>query len=60
MALCKQCVFYIESIDELGRDFNDIGDEQDHFCLMYDDAIPECVFYGNENCPFYEPKGVKP
>ena len=56
MALCKNCAFYSETIDELNRDFNDVGDVDNHYCPMYQDAIPEGVFNGEKNCEFYEEK----
>lgn len=58
MASCKNCAFYSEAVDTLGRDFNDVGNADNHYCPMYDDAIPEGVFNGEKNCEYFE-KEVK-
>lgn len=55
MASCKECAFYSPVIDELGRNFNDVGEESEHFCPMYQDAIPDGVFDGVKDCKFFEP-----
>ena len=56
MALCDKCRFYSESIDEMNRDYNDIGDIDNHYCPMYQDAIPGGVFNGPKDCEFYTEK----
>lgn len=56
MASCKDCSFYSETIDELNRNFNDVGDVHNHYCPMYQDAIPAGVFNGAKSCEFYEDK----
>lgn len=57
MASCKDCMFYSEHIDELNRNFNDIGDPSNHYCPMYQDAIPDGIFDGVKECEFYQEKG---
>jgi hypothetical protein len=59
MALCNQCAFYSESVDNLNRDFNDIGNEDNHYCPMYNDAIPDGVYNGVKDCEYYEEKGER-
>ena len=59
MALCKNCLFYSEGFDELNRDFNDIGNPEEHFCSMYRDAIPDGVYNGVKDCEYYEEKGER-
>ena len=54
MAFCKGCAFYTESFDNLNRDFNDVGDEQNNYCPMYQDAIPDGVYDGEKECQYYE------
>lgn len=56
MESCKTCALYSPVIDELGRDFNDVGDINNHYCPMYQDAIPEGIFDGQKDCEFHEPK----
>ena len=56
MAYCKGCLFYSESVDEQGIDFNDVGNPEEHFCSMYIDAIPDGVYNGSKECDYYEPK----
>ena len=54
MGLCKSCSLYSEHYDNLSRDFNDIGDENNHFCPMYENGMPEQIFAGNGDCDYYE------
>ena len=54
MASCKTCALYSHVIDELGRDFNDVGDINNHYCPMYQDEIPGGVYDGQKDCEFYE------
>ena len=56
MESCSKCALYSETIDNLNRDFNDVGDINNHYCPMYQDAIPEGVYNGAKDCEFYEPK----
>jgi hypothetical protein len=56
MGLCKRCLFYSENIDNLNRDFNDVGNENEHFCPMYTDAIPDGIYDGNKDCQYYTKK----
>ena len=56
MALCSKCMFYSSENDNLNRDFNDTGSEEEHFCIMYTDAIPEGIYNGPKDCEFYEEK----
>lgn len=60
MALCDKCAFMDERYDEFRQSYNDavpIGDKLlQHFCVMYDDHIPNAVYYENGKCPHYVPK----
>lgn len=56
MGSCKDCLFYSAHIDNLNRDFNDVGNEKEHFCPMYMDAIPDGIFEGEKDCPYYTEK----
>ena len=53
MASCDKCLFYSVENDELNRDFNDVGDPDNHYCPMYRDEIPEGVFNGEKDCEFF-------
>ena len=53
MALCNKCRFFTEAYDELNRDFNDIGDPDNHYCPMYQDAIPNEIYYSGKNCEYF-------
>lgn len=53
MASCKKCEFYSQQTDELNRAFNDVGNPANHYCPMYQDAIPEGVYEGNGDCEYY-------
>lgn len=57
MESCKTCEYYSESYDEMCRDMNDTGGENEHYCVMYDNAIPEGVFEGVAKCKYYTAKG---
>lgn len=56
MASCEKCLFYSEAVDELNRDFNDIGNGNNHYCPMYQDAIPNGIFEGEKDCQHYTDK----
>lgn len=57
MESCKGCAFYSKEIDELGMNFNDVGNVDNHYCPMYQDAIPSGVFEGEKECEYFEEKG---
>ena len=57
MESCKNCLLYSETFDNLHMDFNDVGDENEHFCPMYEDHIPDGIFDGEKKCDFYTDKG---
>lgn len=62
MALCGNCKIYNTKYDEFRQDWNDTITEPPapnlpHHCIMYEDNIPDDIFYNGANCPFYEPKG---
>ena len=59
MGSCKDCALYSEHFDNLNRDFNDIGNENDHFCMMYQDFIPFGIYDGNKDCEYYTEKENK-
>lgn len=63
MALCDTCAFMDERYDEFRQAYNDsapIADKQTpHFCLMYDDSIPNGIYYEDGECKYYQPKEVK-
>ena len=56
MASCSKCAYYSETIDELQRNFNDVGPTGNHYCPMYPDAIPDGVFNGPKDCVFFDAK----
>lgn len=59
MALCDTCLHYMQKFDELRQNFDDVIVEkakdkrQKHFCPMYDDNIPNEIYYENADCMFY-------
>lgn len=57
MESCKTCLLYSEHYDNLHRDYNDVGNESEHFCSMYQDHMPDGVFDGKKPCEFYMEKG---
>lgn len=58
MALCDKCAFMDKRYDQFRQDYNDaevIGERtEQHFCPMYNDHIPEDIYYGNGDCVFYD------
>lgn len=61
MALCDNCMLYNKQEDEFRQQYDDVveidGDKrQKHYCSMYDDNIPNKIFYENGDCPFHIPK----
>jgi hypothetical protein len=61
MALCDNCAFFDEQYDKFRQDYNDavpLGSSvEQHFCPMYDDHIPNGIYYDGEDCEFYVLKG---
>lgn len=56
MGSCKECAYYSKTIDDLNRSFNDVGKESNHYCMMWNDAVPEGAYEGTKECTFYETK----
>lgn len=62
MGLCEKCRYMVAAYDRLMQEHDDvviIGDKSkpNHYCPMYDDHIPEAIYYGDGKCDFYDPKG---
>lgn len=59
MALCSKCIFMNKRYDEFRQSYNDavpVSDKQtQHFCPMYDDAIPNDIYYKDGDCQHYQP-----
>lgn len=49
-----------ERYDQFRQEYNDavpVDDKQtQHFCPMYDDHIPNDIYYENGKCQFYQSK----
>ncbi len=49
-----------ERYDKFRQDYNDAiveGDNvEEHFCIMYNDHIPNGIYYENEDCDYYMEK----
>lgn len=60
MALCSKCTFMNKQYDEFRQDYNDaivVGNTTvEHFCPMYDDHIPNGIYYKGEKCEYYMEK----
>lgn len=57
MASCsKKCAIYDRNYDEFRQLYNDIWPKDAHFCDMYDDRIPDGVFDGPKDCPYFADK----
>jgi hypothetical protein len=57
MALCDNCAFMDERYDTFRQNYNDAvpidNTVEQHFCPMYDDHIPNGIYYGDSDCSFY-------
>lgn len=53
--LCKSCKWYNKSVDDLTIAFDDTNTEKQirHGCVMYQDYIPQKIWYENGDCPYY-------
>lgn len=61
MALCDNCLFYKKEQDEFRQNYDDVvvidsKEKPHHYCPMYNDHIPQEIWYNNGNCPYYEKK----
>ena len=59
--LCDKCLNYSKEIDLFRQQYVDKividgNDQEQHFCPMYDDHIPEGIYYNGENCEFFTEK----
>lgn len=61
MGKCATCAFYNKKYDEACQEYDDvikIGDDKIlHHCPLFDDHIPNGIYYDGENCEFYEKEG---
>ena len=60
MAYCKTCLFYDKRYDEFRQNYDDVIEEgntqEKHYCVMYEDNIPNKIYYQGAKCPFYGEK----
>lgn len=58
MALCDSCNLMDKRYDEFRQSYNDsvaVADRRlQHFCPMFDDHIPNKIYYGNGECKHYQ------
>lgn len=58
--LCNTCKWYDKQYDDFRGRFDDNIYEKDqrdnHSCVMYDDYIPNKIWYENGDCPYYRKK----
>lgn len=58
MALCDKCAFMNDRYDEFRQSYNDAVPVNEsmvqHFCPMYDDHIPNEIYYGGGECEFFQ------
>lgn len=57
MALCNSCVFMNKKYDEFRQNYDDTIVEGEniihHFCPIYNDHIPNEIYYDNADCEYY-------
>lgn len=56
MGSCEKCRHYSKTIDDLNRSFNDVGNVNNHYCMMWNDAIPDGIYDGKKDCEFWMDK----
>lgn len=60
MALCDKCIFMQKEYDDFQRLYDDAvrdGDtKENHFCPMYDDRIPQEIYYDGAECEYFSEK----
>lgn len=60
MALCDNCTFMDKRYDQFRQDYNDAVPTNEkleqHFCPMYEDHIPNGIYYSGDNCQFFDAK----
>lgn len=58
MGLCNKCLHMQKRYDEFRQAYVDtdiIGENKEqHFCPMYDDNIPNDIYYGDSKCEYFE------
>lgn len=58
MALCDTCAFMDKRYDQFRQEYNDTvrtdNKIEQHFCPMYDDHIPNGIYYGDDKCKHYQ------
>lgn len=64
MALCNKCKVYNTQYDEFRQNWDDIlleppAQNTPHYCIMYEDNIPNKIYYDGAVCKFYEPKDAE-
>ena len=55
---CDTCMNYRKEFDEFRQQFDDIividnTRPEPHFCPMYDNRIPDGIYYNGDTCEFY-------
>lgn len=55
---CDTCLNYKKEYDEFRQSYDDVivlGDKRPeaHFCPMYDNRIPDGIYYDGDNCELY-------
>lgn len=54
MASCSEkCAVFDGEYDDFRQLSNDIGPEDAHFCQAYDGPIPDGIFDGPKECPYF-------
>ena len=59
--LCDSCKWYNKQIDEQVTLFDDTNTQslERHGCIMYQDYIPQKIWYKNGDCPYHVSKEAK-
>jgi hypothetical protein len=53
MEQCSKCPFYDERYDNLEGSHNDLGSDDDHFCVMFNEAIDQKIVNDEVKCEYF-------
>lgn len=59
MRQCNTCIHFDSEYEAFRTTYDDViveGKKKDHFCPLYDDVIPQKIWYEEGKCPYYRDK----
>ena len=56
MKQCSKCQFYDEHYDNIEILHNDLGSDEEHFCIMFTEPIDQKIVNDETECEFFTDK----